>query len=109
MHHNKPLRFPDSFGVRMKNGAIFPAEACSIKPGQRYTKRLSPEDTAAFMQLSVSKPDARLAAIQDAVKTNVYILLLSQNNSRHKSSFSCSSTTILRSCSRPAWPSIRAR
>ena len=71
MHYNRPMTFPEAFGIRLKGGAVFPAEACTIKSGQRFTKRLSPEDTSAFMQLSVSKPEARLAAIRDAVQTNV--------------------------------------
>ena len=49
MYRNKLLKYLDNFGIRLKNGAILPTEACSIKPGQRYTKRLSPEDTSAFL------------------------------------------------------------
>ena len=70
-HHNTRLQYPDAFGIKFPSGTIFPAEACKIKPGQRYKKCLSPDDTTAFMQLSVSKPDARLSAICNAVSSDV--------------------------------------
>lgn len=70
-HHNSRLRFPEIFGIKIRSGAIFPAEVCAITPGQRYKKRLSPEDTASFLKFSVSKPQDRLAQVEGAVTRNV--------------------------------------
>ena len=70
-HYSKPLHFADAFRVKLVGGAIFSAEVCEIVPRQRYKKRLSPENTTAFMQLSISKPDTRISVIADAVQSNV--------------------------------------
>ncbi|KAJ3557975.1 hypothetical protein NM688_g1185 [Phlebia brevispora] len=71
-HHHRRLQFPDMFGIKLKSGAIFPAEACKIKPGQRYKKHLSPEDTAAFLKVSVWSPEDRLNAVTDAVQGSLF-------------------------------------
>lgn len=68
------MRYPDSFGVKIKSGAIFPAEACAVKEGQRYKKKLSPEDTTTFLGVSVWKPEQRLTAIKQAVTGNVGLM-----------------------------------
>lgn len=75
-HHNSRLRFPEVFGIKIRSGAIFPAEVCTITPGQRYKKRLSPDDTASFLKFSVSKPQDRLRQVEGAVTKNVRTRIL---------------------------------
>ncbi|PSS32032.1 hypothetical protein PHLCEN_2v2209 [Hermanssonia centrifuga] len=66
--HGIVLKYPEAFGVKFGGDAIFPAEVCKIVEGQRYKRKLSPEDTTKFMQQSVSKPAERMRAIGEAVR-----------------------------------------
>lgn len=74
-HHRIILEQPDAFGVQVGyDEAIFPAEMCSIVSGQRYKKKLSPEDTAAFILQTKSGPAKRLQDITQAVAGRVSLL-----------------------------------
>ncbi|KAF7796477.1 hypothetical protein EIP86_007654 [Pleurotus ostreatoroseus] len=67
-HHHIMLQYPDAFGVQVGySDAIFPAEVCEIVTGQRYKKKLSPEDTATFISQTKAKPNEKLRDIMNAV------------------------------------------
>ena len=55
------------FGVQFDNEAIYPAELCIIAEGQRYKKKLDPDQTRQFLTVSVRKPHARISDIERAV------------------------------------------
>ncbi|KAI0345055.1 Piwi-domain-containing protein [Trametopsis cervina] len=65
--HNTIIRYPNLFGVSTGRGSVFPAEKCWVSPGQRYSRKLSPQDMRTFLTKSVSRPDARISAIEAAV------------------------------------------
>ncbi|KAJ3557974.1 hypothetical protein NM688_g1184 [Phlebia brevispora] len=71
-HHNIMLRWPDAFGVQVGyRDGIFPAEVCTVVAGQRYKKKLSPEDTAAFIDKTKTRPDQKMREIRQAVSGQV--------------------------------------
>lgn len=70
-HHQRILRFPEVFGVRLGKTAVYPAEVCDIFPGQVYKKKLDGRDTTEFLKLSTSKPKVRLSDIRKAVSGQV--------------------------------------
>ncbi|GJE87996.1 Piwi-domain-containing protein [Phanerochaete sordida] len=65
--YNFELQDPDLFGVKFSNGSVFPAEFCQIVPGQRYKRKLDPEQTREFLTASVRRPAQRLQEITQAV------------------------------------------
>ncbi|KIP10273.1 hypothetical protein PHLGIDRAFT_125630 [Phlebiopsis gigantea 11061_1 CR5-6] len=66
MYHEE-LHRPWLFGIKCDGGDVFPAEFCSVAPGQRYKKKLDPDQTAEFLKISVKDPGPRLQAILGAV------------------------------------------
>ena len=76
MNHNIRLAYPLAFGVKTGyDDAIFPAEVCTIIPGQRYQRELSPNDTSEWIRMTNSNPSQRIRAITQAVKGTVSQLL----------------------------------
>lgn len=76
-HHHIMLQYPDAFGVQVGySDAIFPAEVCEIVTGQRYKKKLSPEDTATFISQTKAKPNEKLRDIMSAVNGRVRTLFV---------------------------------
>ncbi|PBK59515.1 hypothetical protein ARMSODRAFT_1071478, partial [Armillaria solidipes] len=66
--HSIDLKFPDAFGiVTSGKGAlhpiVYPAELCTILPGQLYKGRLSNHLTNEMMSFATMTPDVRLKAI----------------------------------------------
>ena len=57
--------------IEIKNDAVFSAEVCEIRPGQRFKKRVRAADTTIFIQLLVFKPGDRLHSIKGARPNNV--------------------------------------
>lgn len=57
--------------MRIGKTAVYPAEVCTVFPGQVYKKKLDPRDTAEFLKTSTLKPDIRMREIQDAVDRDV--------------------------------------
>ncbi|KAI0093804.1 Piwi domain-containing protein [Irpex rosettiformis] len=64
---NGGLQYPDAFGISSGRDAIFPAEKCYVLPGQRFSRKLSPEDMRTFLKYSMWKPPAKIQAIEGAV------------------------------------------
>ncbi|EKM56056.1 uncharacterized protein PHACADRAFT_257103 [Phanerochaete carnosa HHB-10118-sp] len=69
--YNLALKDPELFGVQFGGDAVFPAELCIVVPGQRYKRKLDPEQTRKFLEASVRKPGLRLEEITTAVKGSV--------------------------------------
>ncbi|KAI0692213.1 Piwi-domain-containing protein [Cytidiella melzeri] len=65
--HNTGIRYPDLFGISIGRDTIFPAEKCWVLPGQRYTRKLSPDAMNTFLTVSKSKPMDRIRDIEKAV------------------------------------------
>jgi eukaryotic translation initiation factor 2C len=59
------------FGVRVGKDAVFPAEFCTIVPGQVYKKKLNGRDTTTLLGKSTMRPDRRLQDIQQALSRDV--------------------------------------
>ncbi|KAG0333928.1 eukaryotic translation initiation factor 2C, 2, partial [Podila humilis] len=60
------LRYPlmPCFGVKGRDSVLyFPAEVCVVTPGKRFTKRLNPEQTAAMIKSTCTKPHIRAERI----------------------------------------------
>lgn len=70
-HHNVTLKWPEAFGVRTSKTAVFPAEMCTIFPGQVYKKKLDGQDTTELLRMSTAPPRTRISNIQRAVSQNV--------------------------------------
>lgn len=62
------LRYPDAFGLKFGSDAVFPAELWDIEPGQRYTRKLDPDQTQKFLKASTKFPEQRLREIMEAVR-----------------------------------------
>ncbi|KAF9409905.1 Eukaryotic translation initiation factor 2C [Podila epigama] len=71
--YNYKLRYPHlpCIAVRGKDSTLlyFPAEVCVITPGQKYTKKLNPDQTAEMIKGTCLKPVQREAKIMDNVNT----------------------------------------
>ncbi|KAF8933946.1 Eukaryotic translation initiation factor 2C [Haplosporangium bisporale] len=69
--YNYRLRYPHlpCIGVRGKDGATlyFPAEVCVITQGQKYTKKLDPEQTAQMIKGTCMRPQQRAAKIMSNI------------------------------------------
>jgi eukaryotic translation initiation factor 2C len=55
------------FGILVggkEKAIVFPAEVCTIIEGQIYKKKVPPESTPEVVKFATSKPDQRLATIQ---------------------------------------------
>lgn len=65
------IQYPQCFGVRVGQRAIFPAEVCRVSPGQLFRRRLEPEQQRDFIKYAVQPPFRRLADIQGAVQGQV--------------------------------------
>ncbi|KAK0240575.1 argonaute-like protein [Armillaria nabsnona] len=66
--HSIDIHFPDAFGIMTsgKNAShpvVYPAELCSILPGQLYKKRLPNHLTSEAVSFATMTPDVRLKAI----------------------------------------------
>ncbi|EIM82439.1 Piwi-domain-containing protein [Stereum hirsutum FP-91666 SS1] len=64
--HGVHLQHPDLFGV-MIGDAVFPAEDCSIPPGQLFRKRIPQKLMTALHGHTSQSPSRRLQAIKDGV------------------------------------------
>lgn len=69
--YNKIISEPELFGVQFDGEALYPAELCVVTQGQRYKKKLDPDQTRVFLGASTKKPDRRLKEITDAVGGHV--------------------------------------
>ena len=69
--HRIDLYRPWFFGIKCDGGEIFPADVCVVPSGQRYRKKLDPDQTAEFLKVSVKDPAPRLQMIRDAVRGRV--------------------------------------
>ncbi|KAF9300502.1 Eukaryotic translation initiation factor 2C [Mortierella antarctica] len=71
--YNYKLKYPNlpCIGVRGKDGATlyFPAEVCVIIPGQKYMKKLNPDQTAEMIKGTCMPPQQRAAKIMDNFST----------------------------------------
>ena len=70
-HHHIKIRYPQAFGVRIGRSAVYPAEMCTVAPGQVYKKKLEGSDTTKFLNKSTVRPGARIDDIQKAISSNV--------------------------------------
>ncbi|KAG7452837.1 Piwi-domain-containing protein [Guyanagaster necrorhizus] len=66
--HSTSIQFPDAFGILTsgKNAShpvVYPAELCTIVPGQLYKKRLPNHLTREAVSFATMAPDVRLKAI----------------------------------------------
>ncbi|KAK7690109.1 hypothetical protein QCA50_006757 [Cerrena zonata] len=64
---NTRVQHPRMFGVRIGQSAVFPAEFCSIVPGQFYKRILSEEQRTQLVGAATKRPAAKLDAINKAV------------------------------------------
>ena len=55
--------------VKTSKGAIYPAEACWIQPGQRYPFKLDDFQTSRMIKFAVTRPDVRQNAIYSGLKS----------------------------------------
>ncbi|KII94793.1 hypothetical protein PLICRDRAFT_192151 [Plicaturopsis crispa FD-325 SS-3] len=55
---------PLVFGVKVGNDAVFPAQLCTVLPGQFFKKKLNAEVTKEMVKFSTRKPHERLELIQ---------------------------------------------
>ncbi|KAL0939565.1 eukaryotic translation initiation factor 2c [Colletotrichum truncatum] len=60
------VQFPTWPLVETQKSGFFPMEVCIIKPMQRYTYKLDPDQTAAMIKGAVTRPNQRKAEIIDA-------------------------------------------
>ncbi|KAG0012896.1 Eukaryotic translation initiation factor 2C [Podila clonocystis] len=71
--YNYSLKYPNlpCIGVRGKDGATlyFPAEVCVITPGQKYTKKLDPNQTAEMIKGTCMRPQQRADKIMNNIAT----------------------------------------
>ncbi|KAG0320493.1 Eukaryotic translation initiation factor 2C [Podila horticola] len=71
--YNYKLKYPNfpCIGVRGKDGATlyFPAEVCVITPGQKYMKKLGPDQTAEMIKGTCMPPQQRADKIMSNIAT----------------------------------------
>lgn len=68
-NYRMKIHFPNLPCVMKANGKTgFPFEALSIAPGQRYDRKLSPQQTSDMIRATVIRPDKRATTIMDAVQ-----------------------------------------
>ncbi|KAH9951296.1 Piwi domain-containing protein [Amylocystis lapponica] len=65
--YNSALAYPNIFGIRVGKTAVFPAEVCRIIPGQLFKKKLLPEQTSRFVEVTAKKPHERLQTIRQGI------------------------------------------
>ncbi|CAL1704410.1 unnamed protein product [Somion occarium] len=78
--YNFALRYSTVFGIQIGKDAVFPAEVCTITPGQLYKKKLSEDQTKSFVSLAVQKPHQRLGSIESAVSGDRQLLDYQQSD-----------------------------
>ncbi|OBZ75793.1 Protein argonaute-1 [Grifola frondosa] len=64
--YNRSIK-PELFGIRSGKDSVFPAELCTVVPGQAYKKKLPPELQDTLVKFATQRPSDRLQQIKDAV------------------------------------------
>lgn len=64
--YNITLQFWDLPLIEMQKGYM-PMELATLCPNQRYTFKLSPEQTASMIKFAVTRPKERIASIQHGI------------------------------------------
>ncbi|KAJ1913715.1 hypothetical protein IWQ60_009100 [Tieghemiomyces parasiticus] len=62
---NISLRYPHLPCVEVKRGVMLPLEVCTVAPGFRYTRKLSPTQTAEMIKFTCIKPPERFDRIRN--------------------------------------------
>lgn len=69
-HYNVTLRGPELPVVKLSEKAWYPLELCNVEPGQKYNKKLSPDQLADSIQWFTLTPQERV----DIMKTGMAAL-----------------------------------
>lgn len=70
-HHGRDLRHPQLPVVRLSARAWYPLEYCTVEPGQKYTKKLKPEQLAVAIQWLSPKPAARTEILSGGIANHL--------------------------------------
>lgn len=67
-HRETTLAHPDWPCVRVSRVALWPIEVVEILPGNKYTRKLDPEQTAASLALTTIKPAERVPHLRKGIE-----------------------------------------
>ncbi|CEP13223.1 hypothetical protein [Parasitella parasitica] len=76
--YNRRLNYPFLPCVVVRRDIFLPMEVCEITPGQRYTRKLNPKQTAEFIKATSKPPQARVNTVNRSLsllghKNNPYM------------------------------------
>lgn len=66
--YNVVLRRPDWPCVRVSKVALWPIELCDVHPGQKFIRKLDPDQTAASLELTTVGPKARVPLLLEGLQ-----------------------------------------
>jgi len=66
--YNYTLRFPTLPCVQVTKKAWYPMEVCEVERGNKFTKKLSPEQVADALKFTTQPPNARLQLIRTGLQ-----------------------------------------
>lgn len=65
--YNYTLRFPTLPCVQVTKKAWYPMEICTVERGNKYTKKLNPDQVAEALKFTTQPPNRRLALIREGL------------------------------------------